>query len=247
MIRRPPRSTLFPYTTLFRSQHCAEHECAELRTDPPPRRGEGVRQEQGPGGEHHGEIGELGNGPGAILLGVEHLVQGRAQSSEHTSREPEEQGRGEECEATAAPDEVAERALDESEGVGLAFTRVGKEALQQLVDVELVNGDLVLDEIPDDREHEADEGNRGEEDVERDGAGEKGDVVFVGRFEGPPDDTGDRAVPAAFTIHASGSASSSDAGGTGGAGGGAGGGGPAGPPGPAPPPRAGPTSARPRP
>src|SRR5256885_8256374 len=23
MIRRPPRSTLFPYTTLFRSQHCA--------------------------------------------------------------------------------------------------------------------------------------------------------------------------------------------------------------------------------
>src|SRR5256885_5162462 len=22
MIRRPPRSTLFPYTTLFRSQHC---------------------------------------------------------------------------------------------------------------------------------------------------------------------------------------------------------------------------------
>src|SRR2546429_5419815 len=71
MIRRPPRSTLFPYTTLFRSQHCAEHECAELRTDPPPRRGEGVRQEQGPGGEHHGEIGELGNGPGAILLGVD--------------------------------------------------------------------------------------------------------------------------------------------------------------------------------
>src|SRR2546429_8776323 len=24
MIRRPPRSTLFPYTTLFRSQHAAE-------------------------------------------------------------------------------------------------------------------------------------------------------------------------------------------------------------------------------
>src|SRR5258707_3346430 len=23
MIRRPPRSTLFPYTTLFRSEHCA--------------------------------------------------------------------------------------------------------------------------------------------------------------------------------------------------------------------------------
>src|SRR2546430_11378446 len=24
MIRRPPRSTLFPYTTLFRSRHCCE-------------------------------------------------------------------------------------------------------------------------------------------------------------------------------------------------------------------------------
>src|SRR3712207_7159489 len=26
MIRRPPRSTLFPYTTLFRSQHEGQHE-----------------------------------------------------------------------------------------------------------------------------------------------------------------------------------------------------------------------------
>src|SRR3712207_8454307 len=26
MIRRPPRSTLFPYTTLFRSRHLAAHE-----------------------------------------------------------------------------------------------------------------------------------------------------------------------------------------------------------------------------
>src|SRR5437016_7885310 len=26
MLRRPPRSTLFPYTTLFRSRHAAEHE-----------------------------------------------------------------------------------------------------------------------------------------------------------------------------------------------------------------------------
>src|SRR2546422_7833311 len=28
MIRRPPRSTLFPYTTLFRSQHTGQH-CRE--------------------------------------------------------------------------------------------------------------------------------------------------------------------------------------------------------------------------
>src|SRR3712207_9487864 len=27
MIRRPPRSTLFPYTTLFRSHDCREHQC----------------------------------------------------------------------------------------------------------------------------------------------------------------------------------------------------------------------------
>src|SRR5256885_11926648 len=32
MIRRPPRSTLFPYTTLFRS-------CVEPRLERPPRRG----------------------------------------------------------------------------------------------------------------------------------------------------------------------------------------------------------------
>src|SRR3712207_6971360 len=30
MIRRPPRSTLFPYTTLFRSRQCADDE---LKTD----------------------------------------------------------------------------------------------------------------------------------------------------------------------------------------------------------------------
>src|SRR2546430_13324107 len=30
MIRRPPRSTLFPYTTLFRSKHCVPHRPREL-------------------------------------------------------------------------------------------------------------------------------------------------------------------------------------------------------------------------
>src|SRR5260370_33075790 len=33
MIRRPPRSTLFPYTTLFRSGQCAfDHAAAHLRS-----------------------------------------------------------------------------------------------------------------------------------------------------------------------------------------------------------------------
>src|SRR5687768_17825596 len=36
MIRRPPRSTLFPYTTLFRSRHRAEHR-HQLRIEPPAR------------------------------------------------------------------------------------------------------------------------------------------------------------------------------------------------------------------
>src|SRR5256885_2628349 len=30
MIRRPPRSTLFPYTTLFRSHRCAEQQRDQL-------------------------------------------------------------------------------------------------------------------------------------------------------------------------------------------------------------------------
>src|SRR3712207_7878277 len=31
MIRRPPRSTLFPYTTLFRSAHAISHPVRDLR------------------------------------------------------------------------------------------------------------------------------------------------------------------------------------------------------------------------
>src|SRR5256885_2552130 len=42
MIRRPPRSTLFPYTTLFRSP----------RRDPGHRRGEARRQALGQGDAH---------------------------------------------------------------------------------------------------------------------------------------------------------------------------------------------------
>src|SRR3712207_7371049 len=36
MIRRPPRSTLFPYTTLFRSRRASRSApfCRELRVDP---------------------------------------------------------------------------------------------------------------------------------------------------------------------------------------------------------------------
>src|ERR1039457_1287358 len=39
MIRRPPRSTLFPYTTLFRSSSCASHSTGLIRHTPRSRRG----------------------------------------------------------------------------------------------------------------------------------------------------------------------------------------------------------------
>src|SRR3712207_8278111 len=38
MIRRPPRSTLFPYTTLFRSANFLEPRTEEVRRNPIPRR-----------------------------------------------------------------------------------------------------------------------------------------------------------------------------------------------------------------
>src|SRR2546422_7793231 len=37
MIRRPPRSTLFPYTTLFRSRGAAPHRVARVLRAVPPR------------------------------------------------------------------------------------------------------------------------------------------------------------------------------------------------------------------
>src|SRR2546427_3665612 len=77
MIRRPPRSTLFPYTTLFRSA------VAE---------GVGVGRLEGLAPlTHHGEIGglELGHLPGdvdQVGAGIEPPKQAvRERSEEHTS------------------------------------------------------------------------------------------------------------------------------------------------------------------
>src|SRR3712207_7117837 len=41
MIRRPPRSTLFPYTTLFRSEHLPPRGPRLPHLPPPPRRDAG--------------------------------------------------------------------------------------------------------------------------------------------------------------------------------------------------------------
>jgi hypothetical protein len=57
----------------------------------------------------------------------------------------------------APRDQVAERALDEAELTGLPTAGLGEEALQQLMDVELMDRQLVLREVADDREYETDE------------------------------------------------------------------------------------------
>src|SRR2546425_8084856 len=44
MIRRPPRSTLFPYTTLFRSSPCRSARCRTTSSAPPPRQGSSIRR-----------------------------------------------------------------------------------------------------------------------------------------------------------------------------------------------------------
>src|SRR4051794_41273097 len=66
MIRRPPRSTLFPYTTLFRSsEHCGYKHSAPLLKRLPSR---GDRVLQGPG-ENAGVL-DLGEGV-AVTFKVE--------------------------------------------------------------------------------------------------------------------------------------------------------------------------------
>src|SRR5256885_8856501 len=51
MIRRPPRSTLFPYTTLFRSQRIVARILASLDAAPVARDDRQAAHYQGPSGE----------------------------------------------------------------------------------------------------------------------------------------------------------------------------------------------------
>src|SRR5688572_32094197 len=71
MLRRPPRSTLFPYTTLFRSPRLAGFHVADERCDRQHRRADFAR-------EHRG-----GRGAGAALVGDVDELDPR--SEEHTS------------------------------------------------------------------------------------------------------------------------------------------------------------------
>src|SRR2546425_5668607 len=59
MIRRPPRSTLFPYTTLFRSRRRNDLECQSARTLAPPHTGSGAARGGHRSEEHTSELQSL--------------------------------------------------------------------------------------------------------------------------------------------------------------------------------------------
>src|SRR3712207_8397197 len=78
MIRRPPRSTLFPYTTLFRSRAGGEDVAGQQQHGQPVDRGEGRA------GQHVGRAGTDGGGARVRRQPVRHArIAGR--SEEHTS------------------------------------------------------------------------------------------------------------------------------------------------------------------
>src|SRR3712207_8038115 len=77
MIRRPPRSTLFPYTTLFRSPD-----------EVPGRHGEGQADERR-GGVVHGDEHDAGAGDGRGPAD-DHGAQGRASVAERVEGRSEE-------------------------------------------------------------------------------------------------------------------------------------------------------------
>src|SRR2546423_10088113 len=78
MIRRPPRSTLFPYTTLFRSQHKNERRGYDKGDDLVLCHGRDCRADRQDGAGHQ---------PAREIAGEDHAVVGIAQhrSEEHTS------------------------------------------------------------------------------------------------------------------------------------------------------------------
>src|SRR5258707_6627346 len=79
MIRRPPRSTLFPYTTLFRSAPLRQHRKSARRGRPQSGRGKPRRDGSAlAGGEGGGEL----TGVGAA---ASRAPRPRDRSEEHTS------------------------------------------------------------------------------------------------------------------------------------------------------------------
>src|SRR2546425_2939194 len=80
MIRRPPRSTLFPYTTLFRSQREPD------RRDDPLQRDRQALPAGGPAARHHSpQVRGLGRPVVRRLPGPRRDAGARGRSEEHTS------------------------------------------------------------------------------------------------------------------------------------------------------------------
>src|SRR5688572_31804106 len=76
MIRRPPRSTLFPYTTLFRSARDDEHPAAVAE-----QRAEALEDVRGAEVVRRDERAHRGRG----RLSADHAARGVRRSEEHTS------------------------------------------------------------------------------------------------------------------------------------------------------------------
>src|SRR2546430_5713599 len=80
MIRRPPRSTLFPYTTLFRSRQGGEVLRAGAHARPAGPGPAPPGPEERPGGSSASDAWNFSGCAWKTILGVE-----RARSEEHTS------------------------------------------------------------------------------------------------------------------------------------------------------------------
>src|SRR2546422_3464129 len=79
MIRRPPRSTLFPYTTLFRSQR-------PQRVDPAERVHHALVEEVPPPGDDHGARGDHAGIPRRLAEPRPDVVRSEEHTSELQSR-----------------------------------------------------------------------------------------------------------------------------------------------------------------
>src|SRR5207253_10547415 len=96
MIRPPPRSTLFPYTTLFRSGHGAAPgilaqglRCASERRRVPLRvaREQGPRSDRGRSEEHTSELQSRGHLVCRLLLEKKKKKQNNKQKTDNANRD----------------------------------------------------------------------------------------------------------------------------------------------------------------
>src|ERR1035441_4755432 len=122
MIRRPPRSTLFPYTTLFRS-HASGGADAEASGEPAGRRGRIVeRCRTTPGMAVSSLFGALGVG-GGWLNGVVQFVPWAHRGGNQLGRHGGVAGGG-------IDSGVAQQDLDDAD-IGAVLQQVGGEAVPQ--------------------------------------------------------------------------------------------------------------------